>query len=91
MSQNPLDGILDQVNKEADEFKEKAKKAQGNQVERICENCQWWERGLGVLGFCKRNPPLFIGNDLNHDGSMIGMWPQTSRLSWCGEFRPKEQ
>ena len=52
-------------------------------MDRICENCEFWERRGGPeepTGHCRRFPP----------SSDIG-WAITVADDWCGEYESKDQ
>jgi hypothetical protein len=68
-----------------------------------CEDCKWWDtnyisksHGLTCCP-CKRQPPtLILAQHLSVDEienieacSEWALWPETSCVDWCGEFKEK--
>lgn len=69
-----------------------------------CSQCCFWEAaeedesGVGLLGFCKRYPPVLnlelCAGDLEARAKMdpCDFWwfPMTTGTDWCGEYRNKD-
>jgi len=49
-------------------------------VERVCENCRWWDAGPTGNGYCQRRAPI----------SVEDLWPITGKGSSCGDWQDKD-
>jgi len=50
------------------------------ELDRICENCRYWDKENDDEGICRRFPP---------DGE-TDLFPVTGSTDWCGEFRSND-
>lgn len=56
-------------------------KTQPVEVERICQNCRFWEFMGSDEGECRRKPPYGRGDE------QTALWPVSAVHDWCGEFK----
>jgi hypothetical protein len=69
-----------------------------------CERCKFWDAEEpddpdNRLGYCNRFPPpltLSVALRMTHEqvladpqAAYTGVWPETERNDWCGEFAPR--
>jgi len=53
-----------------------------------CANCRFWDGEFSdCLALCRRNAPVVI-DDLNIE-EYPGVWPETTGISWCGEWEKR--
>lgn len=49
-------------------------------MERLCQNCMYWEENGLSVGICRRYPPR---------AEYMDFYPRTHNVDWCGEFAYK--
>lgn len=63
-------------------------------MQKICQNCGFFEQSSFYWGECHRNSPRLSDQILiaiHEETKDWGRWPYTDNSDWCGEFRPREK
>ena len=58
-------------------------------VQKVCKNCHYWLLRTDGRGLCVRYPPRAVTKVANpiHPQEV---WPETTEMDWCGEWKLRE-